>query len=131
MAKERKQRKKKEIPAEKIVKNFNVADFGKYKTIPAEKLVGCSVALLFDSKLRRLSAIFAEDGKFLSVKGKAIINTNEKKSFSKLLRKPELQIDEVLKANKLSLAKKMEEIRSVTAPPKFRSSETTTILKVW
>ena len=128
---QKKPRKKKEIPVDKIVKNFTNVDFGKYKTVGADKIHGAMVALLYDSKLRRVSVIYAQEGQFLSIKGKAIINFDEEKSFSKLLRKPELQLEELMRTHKLSIGRKLNEIKSVSGPAKFRASETTTILKTY
>lgn len=127
----RKPRKVREVPAEKIVKNFTVTDFGAFKTLPAVKLHGATIALMFDSKIRRVSVFVAEQGKLLSVKGKSIINFDESKSFSKVLRKPEEQLKDLISAAKTNILKKVENIKAVSGNPKFRSSETTILLKTW
>lgn len=127
----RKVRQPKAIPVERIVKNFAVTDYGQYKTVPAAKMHESSIALLFDSKTRRISIFVAEQGKTLSVKSKAIINFDEAKSFSKVLRKPEEQLKDLVAATKMSILKKLDGVKATAGLPKFRCSETTTILKVW
>ena len=63
--------------------------------------------------------------------GKSIINFDESKSFSKVLRKPEEQLKDLISAAKTNILKKVETIKAVSGNPEFRSSETTILLKTW
>lgn len=127
----RKPRKKKDIPVDRIVKGFTVFDYGTFKTLPATKIHGSSMALIFDSKTRRVSIFVAESGKTLSVKGKSIINFDETKSKSKVLRKPEDQLKDLCTGAKTNIMKKIDAIKAVGGVPKYRATETTTLLRIW
>lgn len=129
--KPRKTRTPKAIPIERIVKGFMSSDFGSHKTVQPAKLHNSSIAVLFDSAIRRVSVFVAEEGKLLSIKGRSVINFDESKSFSKILRKPEEQLSIITGAAKTNIVRKMNEIKAASGLPKHRSNETTTILKVW
>lgn len=129
--KQKKERKKKEVPVEKIVKVFEVGDFEDIKTSPATEIVGASMLVSFNSKYRRVSIIFAEEGKTLSVKGKSIINIDMEKSSCKTLRKPKEQLKALLDGHKSGISKRFNEIKSVAGKPIFRSSKEYCLVKVW
>lgn len=130
---QRKVRKVRQKPVEKIVSKFRCTDFGTFKTVDPAKLHNSSKALVFDTKRRILSLFVAEDGKMLEVKGINIINFDEAKSVGKRIRANKLNdvLLDLSGASKVQVDKKMAAINSLEKEVNKRSSETICILKVW
>lgn len=130
---QRKARKVRQKPVEKIVSKFRCIDFGTFKTVDPAKLHNSSKALVFDTKKRILSLFVAEDGKMLEVKGINIINFDETKSVGKRIRANKLNdvLLDLSGASKVQIDKKMAAITALEKAVNKRSSETICILKVW
>ena len=95
------------------------------------KLHGCSEAYLYDTQLRKLTYLVADDySKTLTVKGTTILGFDSVKSQTKTLRKPAEQLKEVM-GSKPAGRKFFESIKSVGITPKGRSNERTIIVKAW
>lgn len=71
-------------------------------SLPPSQIIGCSVAILFNSKNKRTIVFYAKDDEKLSVKGKSIINYDETKSFSKILKNPDKDLQSIKTANNLN-----------------------------
>ena len=71
----------------------------------------------------------AEDAGGLSVKGTSLDNFNESKSVHKKLRKPEVNLPEVMKAGKVLLRNYMDNIRAVESSLTGRLNADTILLR--
>lgn len=130
---QRKPRKVRQKPVEKIVSKFRCTDFGTFKTVDPAKLHNSSKALVFDTERRVVTLFVAEEGKFLEVKGINIINFDEEKSYGKRIRPNKLNevLTDLSGASKAQIEKKMSAINAIEKFARKRSSETMCILKVW
>ena len=92
----KKPRAKKIKPAEDLVKKikFKLTDdkLG-VASVPAAGIIGAQLAVVYNTKNRKLGVYIAKTSEGLSVKGASIINFTEK-SFQKTLRKPPEQLKE-------------------------------------
>ena len=136
-------RKKKIISAEKQVKNFKYLDHhSETKSIsvnPAD-LVGANIAIVYNSKTRKLGVYHASnvdpmglkrEGSGLSVKGTTIQGFDEEKSVCKTLRKPIEQLATFKKVAKRSLNKEFDAINSVEVKMNGRFNAHSLIIKVF
>lgn len=126
---------KKKVPSkEKLVKNLKYLDKDdKYKiaSIDPGKIVGAIEMWTFNVKTRQLTVLRALDRAGLSIKGTSITNIDEKGSMTKLLRKPEETIQEVLSGGKIILKKLMDNLSTKKMPhTNTRTNKFTIILKV-
>ena len=95
------------------------------------KLHGCSEAYLYDTQLRKLTYLVADEySKTLTVKGTTILGFDSAKSMTKTLRKPAEQLKEIM-GGKPAARKFFDTIKSVGITPKGRSNERTIILRAW
>jgi uncharacterized glyoxalase superfamily protein PhnB len=92
----KKPRAKKVKPAEELVKKikFKVSDdkLG-ISSVPPASIVGAQMAIVYNTKTRKLGVYGAKTSEGLGVKGASLINFSEK-STQKTLRKPDQQIKE-------------------------------------
>lgn len=130
--KARRPRKKKAIAAEKLVAKLNYKendDTFKIKSISPESVLGTQQLWVFNTKTRRLSFYVAADSGGLMVKGSSLKNFDEKASFSKTLRKPELTLEIVLNGGKIALRKVMDGIRGKSYKINGRINKDTILLR--
>ena len=97
----KKPRAKKVKPAEELVKKikFKVSDdkLG-ISSVPPASIVGSQMAIVYNTKTRKLGVYGAKTSEGLGVKGASLINFSEK-STQKTLRKPDQQIKEFKEQN--------------------------------
>jgi uncharacterized glyoxalase superfamily protein PhnB len=97
----KKPRAKKVKPAEELVKKikFKVSDdkLG-ISSVPPASIVGAQMAIVYNTKTRKLGVYGAKTSEGLGVKGASLINFSEK-STQKTLRKPDQQIKEFKEQN--------------------------------
>lgn len=97
----RKPRVKKVKPAEEIVKGmkFKISDdkLG-IASVPATSLLGATMAVVYNTKTRKIGFYLSKTSEGLCVKGTSIINFTES-SFQKTLRKPDVQLKEFKEQN--------------------------------
>ena len=97
----KKPRAKKVKPAEELVKKikFKVSDdkLG-ISSVPPASIVGSQMAIVYNTKTRKLGVYGAKTSEGLGVKGVSLINFSEK-STQKTLRKPDQQIKEFKEQN--------------------------------
>lgn len=97
----KKPRAKKIKPAEELVKKikFKVSDdkLG-ISSVPPASIVGAQMAIVYNTKTRKLGVYGAKSSEGLGVKGASLINFSEK-STQKTLRKPDQQIKEFKEQN--------------------------------
>lgn len=97
----KKPRAKKIKPAEDLVKKlkFKLSDDKlSIVSVPAASIVGAQVAVVYNTKNRKIGVYIAKNSEGLTVKGASIINFTDK-SFQKTLRKPEVQLKEFKEQN--------------------------------
>lgn len=86
-------RKRKEKPASVVAAKVKYmkehAELG-MKSLKADKIVGSSMVVLFDTKYRKLIQYECLEGSTLTVRGTTLLNFDPEKSYSKTIRKPEL-----------------------------------------
>lgn len=89
----RKPRARKEKPASVIAAKLQyLKEFPelKMRSIPAEKIVGATTVVLFDTKYRKLIHYESVEGATITIKGTTLQNFDPNKSYSKTIRKPEV-----------------------------------------
>jgi hypothetical protein len=132
----RKPRAKKPVPVEKIVRSLKYLKTFKLEklelvSVPPTKLHGCAEAWVYDTKKRKLIHFVADEyGRSLSVKGNSVIGFCTKNSETKTLRKPEVQIKEVM-GSKPAARKYFKDIKAVATTPNGRFNENMIILKAF
>lgn len=111
----RKPRKKKEKPAAVLVSKmkYKIEDETyKIKSIKPTDIIGTNQLWLFNTKTRTLSVYNAMGPAGLSVKGTTLTGFDEKTSISKRLRKPEVELPNVLSVGKVAMRKLMDNIKT-------------------
>lgn len=132
----RKPRAKKPVPVEKIVRSLKYLKTFKLEklelvSVPPTKLHGCAEAWVYDTKKRKLHHLVADEyGKSLTVKGNSVIGFCTKNSEAKTLRKPEVQIKEIM-GSKPAARKYFKDIKAVPVSPNGRFNENMIILKAF
>lgn len=131
-------RARKAIPVEKQVSKMKYMKV--FKDVAAKldlisvspvKLHGCSEAYLYDTQLRKLTYLVADEySKTFTIKGTTILGFDSAKSMTKTLRKPAEQLKEIM-GGKPAARKFFDTIKSVGITPKGRSNERTLILRAW
>jgi uncharacterized protein (DUF433 family) len=97
----KKPRAKKVKPAEELVSKLKfkaIDDKLGVVSVPAAGIVGAQVAVVYNSKNRKLGIYIAKSSEGLNVKGTSIVDFTEK-SFQKTLRKPAEQLKEFKEQN--------------------------------
>lgn len=130
-------RARKAVPVEKIVskvkylKTFtDAATKLELVSVSPVKLHGSSEAYLYDTQLRKLIYVVADEySKTLSIKGTSILGIDAAKSQTKTLRKPAEQLKEFMKLGKPAGRKFFEAIKAVATIPKGRLSDRIVILR--
>lgn len=129
----RKPREKKVKSAVDLVKNMKFQkEFPALKIVsinPAE-IVGASSVWVYNSKYRKLTQYNSVGPAGLSVKGSSIVNFDNETSTTKTVRKPELVINELLKAGKVALRRVMDDIKTNETKPTGRINEDVVIIRV-
>ena len=132
----KKQRAKKPVPVEKIVKRLKYLKSFKLEKLELEsisptKLHNCSEAWVYDTKKRKLHHYVADEyTKSISVKGNSVMGFCTKESEIKTLRKPEQQIKEVM-GSKPAARKFFDNIKAVGAKPNGRFNANMIILRAF
>jgi hypothetical protein len=132
----KKQRAKKPVPVEKIVKRLKYLKNFKLEKLELEsvsptKLHNCSEAWVYDTKKRKLHHYVADEyTKSISVKGNTVVGFCTKESEIKTLRKPEQQIKEIM-GSKPAARKFFDNIKAVAAKPNGRFNANMIILRAF
>jgi len=113
----------------KKVKYLKESEDPKLKSVPVEKLVGASQVYIFNTKDRKLHYYFAPAG--ITVKGSTMSNFDSSKSYAKRIRKPEVFLNDLLKAPKVRSAKQLETVKAVSSKLTGRINAHCIILKVY
>lgn len=128
---------RKPVPVEKIVRGLKYLKTFKdgkleLNSLPPTKLHGCSEAYVYDTELRKLIYLVADEYvKTLSVKGTTVLGFDTIKSQVKTIRKPLETLTEFMKLGKPAGRKYFDEIKTVGVTPKGRINERMIILKAW
>lgn len=124
---QRTERKVKNIKTKKIDTTYNIV------SLPAEEIIGAKTLLTFNTKNRRLGYYVAVGEEGLSVKGSTILNYDNDKSFSKIVRNPErdLQAFRNAKNDRRIEVLITENIKGVSHTLTGRLNSETVILKVF
>ena len=96
---------------------------------PAE-LVGCQQLWTYNTKSRKLARYDAVGPNGIQVKGASLVGFDVDKASQKTLRKPEVTIQALLSAGKISLRKFLEEIKTNETKPRSRINSDTVLLRV-
>lgn len=130
-------RVRKPVPVEKIVKDLKYLKSFKddkldLTSLHPSKLHGCSEAYIYDTELRKLIYLVADEYvKTLSVKGTTILGFDAVKSQVKTVRKPAEILPQFMKLGKPAGRKFFEDIKTLGVTPKGRMNERMIILKAW
>lgn len=102
----RKPRQKKAIEPERMVRDlFFLPEFPELqlKSIEPKEIVGSSQLWCYNVKYKKLGVYYASDPAGFSVKGSTLLGFDPVKSTQKVLRRPEIQLHEVLRASENAL----------------------------
>ena len=128
-----KPREKKAKSAVDIVKNLKYQkEFPALKIVSANPagIVGANQVWVYNTKHRKITRFDAVGPAGLTVSGTTILGYDEDKSISKTLRKPEVVINELLNAGKITLRKVLENVKSAESKPVGRINSDVVILRV-
>ncbi len=127
----RKPRKKKVKPAGVLVSKMNYCTSADNLTsIDPKGIIGASQLWVFNHKTRNLSVYHAVGHSGLSVRGTTIIGFDTDASITKKLRKPEEQVQQVLKAGKVDLRNIMKCLTTKESKATGRINAETILLRV-
>ena len=132
----KKPRKKKPVSVEKVVRRLKYLKTFKLEKLELEsvsptKLHGCSEAWVYDTKKRKLHHYVADEyTKTLGVKGNTVVGFCTKESQVKNLRKPEVQIKEIM-GSKPQARRFFNSIKAVASTPKGRFNNNMIILRAF
>lgn len=122
-------RKTKPKTPEQLVKKVNYqASIGDIKSINPVKIIGANSLLGYNTKTRKVLVYVAKVGYTLSVEGSTLINWDESKSYSKTMRKPDIQLKELISLGKKPMFKYIENIRSKDSPVSGRINKDTVLI---
>ena len=109
-------RKKRQPKIENIIKGlkYQVADNSlSITSLAPAKILDASQLITFNTKTRKISHYFAEDGKKFSIKGSTLLNVDLSKSIEKTLRKPHEILPSILKATRREIPKIIARLSTV------------------
>ena len=140
---QRKPRKAKFKPADQLVKKlkFKMSDtnYG-IASIPAEKLIGANIAMVFNCKNRKIGLYYASnidptgmgrDGSGFSVKGTTLQGYNEEKSVQRTVRKTDEFLPIIKKTTKSKTEKLFQTLKTTETKLNGRFNDETIILAVF
>jgi hypothetical protein len=125
---------KKEKPPSELVKAIQYCESDevlKLKSVHPQKLIKASEVWLYNTKTRRLIKYTAMKEMKLSVKGASILNFDPEKSGSKIIRKPEVALDNIQNLPIKPINALYTGIKSTEAKVNGRMSSDIIILKVF
>ena len=135
--KERKQRvvrKKKVKPVETLLAKVTWASVDEDNNLTSydpSKIIGAGCVLTWNKKYRVINYLEAAPGTTLTIKGTTIQNVDEKKSFSKKIRKPSEILPLMISGGKISCHKELQSLTTGDGSATGRLGEETLILKVF
>jgi hypothetical protein len=100
-------------------------------SIKPTQIIGALQLFTFNTKTRFLSFYDTAEGQTLTVKGTTVIGFDEKKSFQKKVRKPEVTLKELMTAAKPASRKLVTTIPAVAKPLNGRISDDVLLMKVY
>lgn len=126
-------RKTKPKTPEQLVKKLNYQNVIKLdnielKSINPVKVIGSGGLICYNTKTRKVLVYVAKVGYTLSVEGSSLVNWDESKSHSKTMRKPDVQLTELLQLGKKPMLKYIESIRSKDSPVSGRINKDTVLI---
>lgn len=110
----------------KYMKEFNELKIVSFQPVTIND---ASSIWIYNVKTKKLSVLYAEDGKKLAIKGSSVINVDTTKSISKTLRNPADTIQKVLSGTKPSLKKLMATLSTKESAATGRSNEDLILLR--
>jgi hypothetical protein len=126
-------RKKKAIPADKMIKNLKYQkedNTFKIASIAPEKIIGAEELWTFNTKYKTLTVLRSKTREGLQVKGTSITNYDEETSVTKRTgHKGSDYVSKVMSGGKVVLRKIMDELKN-TASLAYRINENTILLRV-
>jgi hypothetical protein len=129
---DRKPRKRKAVPADKLVKNLKfLKTHGEFAlvSVKPDSIIGSTQLWVFNVKTRKLGVYNAEFGATLSIKGTSIVNFDAVTSVAKTVRKPKEKCAELLKSSKIQLRKFMDGIKATQVKLTGRLNADTVLLR--
>lgn len=128
----RKPRAKKVKPPTQQVKDLKYKtqdDQLKINSVSATEIVGAMQVWVFNTKTRKLAVYRTESSSGIQVKGTTLQNYEPDQSVQKTVRKPEVVLQDLLKAGKVQLRKFMDNIKAVETQPNGRINADTLIVR--
>lgn len=129
----RKPRAKKQKPVSDIIKSMNYQkEYAPLKIVSVNPtdIVGAQQIWTYNTKYKKLSRYDAVGPAGISVKGTTLTGFDVEKSVTKILRKPDVVITNLLSAGKISLRKIMTEIKTSETEATGRINTDTILLRV-
>lgn len=133
VTKVRKPREKKAKSAVDLVKNLKYQKEEpslKIVSVHPAEIIGCIQLWTYNTKYKKLTRYDSSGPTGIRVKGTTLIGYDVETSISKSLRKPDVSIQALLGAGKVSLRKFIDEIKTVESQPNGRINQDTILLRV-
>lgn len=128
-----KPRKKKFKSASQITAKvqFKISDPTlKLTSVEPSGIVGASSVWLFNTKYKKMTYLVVVDGQTLSIKGTTIFGFDPAKSISKIIRKPERVVVDLLNMGRISMLKSFLSLKTKNLEANGRINKDMLILKV-
>lgn len=101
----------------------------KITSVSPTEIVGAMQVWVFNTKTRKLAVYRTESSSGIQVKGTTLQNYEPEQSVQKTVRKPEIVLQDLLKAGKVQLRKFMDGIKAVDSQPNGRLNVDTLIVR--
>lgn len=101
----------------------------KITSVSPTEIVGAMQVWVFNTKTRKLAVYRTESSSGIQVKGTTLQNYEPEQSVQKTVRKPEIVLQDLLKAGKVQLRKFMDGIKAVDSQPNGRLNADTLIVR--
>lgn len=123
-------KKKKKTPEQQVQKlKFQEEDIElNIKSIDPRLIVGAKVLVVFNTKYKKVSIYYSNDNDGFSIKGTTVQNWDEKKSFTKTLRKPK-SVVQSLKGNQKNVETKLESLKTKSSSVNGRLNDNTILIQ--
>ena len=100
-------------------------------SVPPAELIGATVAVVFNTKNRKLGVYYAENGQVFQVRGTTLLFFDENKSVQKTIRKPEEILPQWKKVTRHKVPVQFDYLKTTDIKMNGRFNEDTVILKVF
>jgi len=103
----------------------------KITSVPAEKIIGAQIAILFNTKYNQISYLVSSSKTGFTIKGTTIQSIDDEQSFKKTVRKASENLNAIVVAPKARTQKLIDELKTTRSKTTGRLNEDVLIVKVY